>query len=977
MTVAPALERFPLAEGIYKRIAEATDQLERSGEGLFVTETTTVTSELLRFWFYSGYSELRQANFHEGQRDAILATIYAHEVLKSTTLADLYSQVAPEQILDKDILKEVSDPRNQHPKYAAKMATGTGKTWVLNALLIWQYLNAIADPDDSRYSRNFLIVAPGLIVYERLLDSFQGKLNAGTRDFKTSDIFSMRDLFVPETYQSSLFGFLQGSVVTKKDIGKKVVGSGVIAVTNWHLLAGQEDPDFAGDDESEMEPVGEIDEKALAEDLLPLTPGIAAGNSLDVLDRRFQKGEALDYLVDLPSLVVFNDEAHHIHSLKQGEVNTEVEWQKSLRKIAETKKQQFIQVDFSATPYNEVSGGKSGKGKKFFTHIVVDFDLRSAMSKGLTKTLILDRRQEIAALPLDFKVETDDAGNISMSQGQRTMVRAGLRRLDMLRSAFVEIDENKHPKMMIVVEDTKVVPLVEDFLKQEGLTEDDFISVHSGRKSELGLKDWEPVREKLFALDRTPQPRVVISVLMLREGFDVNNICVIVPLRSNQASILLEQTIGRGLRLMWRGDQAIDDLKIESRKLISEKKEPNHFFDMLFVIEHPAFVDFYDELMSGGAGVIVDGDGKLPPVGDAIKIGLKPGFDSYDFQIPVILRDPEEEMVEPVVDPMLLPVSKFQIDALRAAVGKGDKFTAEVVETGLRFGDYRIDGGVMTATGYNDLLSRLANRIVEAHQRAFVATNQQYNQVSQFPVLKAYQRLVIGWLNSYIRGRYFSPDFNPLEDENWRLLLVPGVAEEIAGEMGRVLVALQENISMGGAEVLHRSVSELESIVVRTSSSIEVTKCIFPRQPFPSHGGGLERDFMAWADNDTKIEALLKINEYGHDFLRRPYLKSDGMPAQYSPDFLVRTADRVYLVETKAQSALSDANVQRKKRSAVSWVNSVNKLEPSQRSDRTWHYALAGESALTSYRKNNGSASDFLATCVLAEKAGDDLGALF
>jgi type III restriction enzyme len=182
---------------------------------------------------------------------------------------------------------------------------------------------------------------------------------------------------------------------------------------------------------------------------------------------------------------------------------------------------------------------------------------------------------------------------------------------------------------------------------------------------------------------------------------------------------------------------------------------------------------------------------------------------------------------------------------------------------------------------------------------------------------------------------------------------------------------------MGGAEVLHRSVSELESIVVRTSSSIEVTKCIFPRQPFPSHGGGLERDFMAWADNDTKIEALLKINEYGHDFLRRPYLKSDGMPAQYSPDFLVRTADRVYLVETKAQSALSDANVQRKKRSAVSWVNSVNKLEPSQRSDRTWHYALAGESALTSYRKNNGSASDFLATCVLAEKAGDDLGALF
>ena len=56
-------------------------------------------------------------------------------------------------------------------------------------------------------------------------------------------------------------------------------------------------------------------------------------------------------------------------------------------------------------------------------------------------------------------------------------------------------------------------------------------------------------------------PKVIVSVLMLREGFDVNNICVIVPLRSSQAQILLEQTIGRGLRLMWRGDEQIDELK--------------------------------------------------------------------------------------------------------------------------------------------------------------------------------------------------------------------------------------------------------------------------------------------------------------------------------------------------------------------------------------------------------------------------------
>ena len=60
------------------------------------------------------------------------------------------------------------------------------------------------------------------------------------------------------------------------------------------------------------------------------------------------------------------------------------------------------------------------------------------------------------------------------------------------------------------------------------------------------------IKEKLFNIDRYAQPKVIVSVLMLREGFDVNNICVVVPLRASTASILLEQTIGRGLRLMWR-----------------------------------------------------------------------------------------------------------------------------------------------------------------------------------------------------------------------------------------------------------------------------------------------------------------------------------------------------------------------------------------------------------------------------------------
>ena len=62
-------------------------------------------------------------------------------------------------------LMDLEQEKYQHPMYAVKMATGTGKTWVMHALLIWQYLNASDNLNKNNFSKNFLIVAPGLIVY--------------------------------------------------------------------------------------------------------------------------------------------------------------------------------------------------------------------------------------------------------------------------------------------------------------------------------------------------------------------------------------------------------------------------------------------------------------------------------------------------------------------------------------------------------------------------------------------------------------------------------------------------------------------------------------------------------------------------------------------------------------------------------------------------------------------------------------------
>lgn len=961
-------DTFPLAEGLYLRVADDTQAIEAGVPNAFIEQVTPVTAELLKWWFQEDYRNTRQANFHSGQRDAILAIIYAHEVLGTTSLQDLYEKVAPDALLGNGMLGEVTAEQHRHPKYAAKMATGTGKTWVLNALLIWQHLNNRAGPGDERFSSNFLIVAPGLIVYDRLLDSFQGKMVNGSREFATSDIYAQRELFVPPTYETSLFAFLQSSVVTKKEIGSKVTGGGMVAITNWHLLTGAEDPDFVDEDEDGIEvPGADIDAEQAINSFFPLTPGTASGNSLDALDRRYLRGGPLQSLIDLPDLVVFNDEAHHIHSLKRGEEQTEVEWQKSLSAIAQHKGRRFVQFDFSATPYNETGSGVR-KGKKYFPHIVTDFPLFAAMQQGLVKALTLDKRKEVAALPLDFSVERDENNIIiGLSEGQRTMIRAGLKKLQILERSFEETDPTKHPKLLIMTEDTKVSPFVVDFLVECGLDADDVLQVDSGRKAELGLKEWEPIREKLFDIDHHVSPKVIVSVLMLREGFDVNNICVIVPLRSSQSGILLEQTIGRGLRLMWRGDEAIEDQKRETRELIRAHKEPNSFFDVLFIVEHPAFEAFYKDLLDGGYAVVIDeGSDGTSPVGDIEVVPLRDGWPEYDFEIPIILRDAEDELKNPSIDPLALPVSKFPLADLLPRIGTGDRFSSYDLQTGTQYGDYRVDGGVMTATGYNDYLSRITTRITEAIGRTFVATQQQYNSMSRYPIMQTHKAVIAGWINRYIRERLFGQAFDPFEEENWRVLLVGDVSAEIAGVFSTALVEAQESLPVSDAIVEMRSVSEVTSIKVRASTAVEVTKCIFPRLRVAARSGGLERLFIEWADSDGKVEALIKIDEYAHLFLRRPYLKADGMPAQYSPDFLVRTENAIYVVETKAQSAISDENVKRKMRAALAWVDQINELASDLRSARDWYYVLLGEEAVKSWKDKGARASELLAHARIA-----------
>lgn len=962
-----AEDPLALSTGLTEKAKQLCMGLE-SGAADILELVTPTTAELLGWWFGEDMVAARGGlNFHQGQKQAILNAIVAHEVMghgyENWSLIDLYRVAAPDSLLQGNRLNELAQAKHAHPKYCFKMATGTGKTWVLQALMIWQLLNKTAalagGINDARFTRQFMVVAPGLIVYERLLDAFCGKVienGSGVRDFATSDIASFADLFIPEAYRENVFAFVRGNVCNKNEIGLKATGNGMIAITNWHLLTEGEIPD-------EMEeldaPGAPLEPQQVIDAVLPLTPGRATGNSLDVLDRRYARGNVLEFLAGLPELMVFNDEAHHIHEFKrEGEV-TEVEWQKSLSRIAETKGRRFVQIDFSATPYNDVGSGKN-KRKIYFAHIITDFDLKSAMRAGLVKSLVLDRRKEIGALPLEFKAERDEDGKPILSEGQRVMLRAGLKKLRKLETDFATIDPARHPKMLVVCEDTSVSPLVNAFLQDEGLASDDVMTIDSGKKAELGEKDWAPVRERLFSVDRHASPRVIVSVLMLREGFDVNNICVIVPLRTSQAQILLEQTIGRGLRLMWR-DPEYSDLKRENRERINAGQEPGSLLDVLSIVEHPAFQSFYDDLIKEGlAGTTGDDMDDTSATGDVIAAELREGFEAFDFGIPFILQETDEVRDHRPLDMFGLPAfTAMTPEQLTGLLGKGDHFISQDLQSATLFGDYRVDGAVMNVGGYNEYLARLTRRISQALSEPLPKGNKIATHLAK-PYLQVNTAELTGWLDDYIWTQLFGTTFNPLHEENWRILLLQSVVEHITKVFAVALLESEQKHVTGRTEVHLRRLSEVPRLMMRESHSTEVSKCIYTRLAWPARNGGLEKAFIHWAQADTQVEAFCKVSENRHSFARLRYVKDDGLPAFYSPDFLVRTADAVYMVETKAQQQTIHPNVQRKLRAAIAWCDRINALSPIERRSAPWHYVLLAENVVAEWQAKGARLAELL-----------------
>lgn len=945
-----------------KRLSETVNAAWESGE--LMNRVTPTTQELLKFWFSEEYCSLRNQNFHAGQRQAILNIIYLHEMTGVRNVLQYYEQLTPDLMPVVD-LGTLGKKKYQMPKYAVKMATGTGKTWVMHALLLWQMLNARhEDVKSGRFTKNFLIVAPGLIVYDRLLDAFCGRMERGKeeRNIETNDFYLNQEVFIPVHYRQEVFSFIQNNVVTKEEgIGRKTTGDGLIALTNWHLFENQ-----LAEDSDESQPK---DIPGMINELLPIRPGKATGNDLGMLDRRYLRGSELEYLAALEDIMVINDEAHHIHELKRNGEIEEVEWQKGLNAIAEKKDEHFFQIDFSATPYDQRGSGKKVQ-KCFFPHIIVDFDLATAMRMGLVKTLLLDRRQELTELMnLEYKAVRDERNKVcDLSDGQRLMLRAGLAKLKKLETEFTAVDGKKNPKMLVICEDTSVAPYVNQLMLDEGLAQDEVVTIDSNAKGEVSEEEWKETKKKLFDIDKYRSPKVIVSVLMLREGFDVNNICVIVPLRSSEAPILLEQIIGRGLRLMWR-EPEYQSIKSDDRKRVLQlHSQPRTYIDMLSIIEHPAFIQFYEDLFAQGLAVEETGEtGAAGSTGDLIKVGLRENYEQFDFDWPIIVREAEEELEDVEIDiAMLQPFTAFPLEMLRRFLAQdGETFISQEAISKTQFGRYKVTANLFTATSYNEYLQKLLRTITLRFDR--VSSHREM----PVPNLQINESQTIAAVDRYIRTRLFEQTFNPFNGSDWKILLSKDaiVTKHIIEEMARAIFNLQNNIMTTDAQVIHTRFSSVTEIKMRESYSVETHKTIYERQGYPSHGGGLEKAFIDFLEKDGEVERFLKISENMHPFAVIYYMRKDGLMATYHPDFIVATRDKVYLIETKGNDKLFDKNVRQKQTAAVEWTKKINELKPEERMNREWEYVLVSEDNFYGLSANGATINDICDRCKVSLSA--------
>ena len=288
-----------------------------------ISDTTRI---LLNYWFYTDHRlpNGRRFAYHYFQREAVETLIYLYEVAKLRRHKDLVETFATRG--DLRLLRY-----DDFARYCVKMATGSGKTKVMSLAIAWQFFNAVAETCED-FAKTFLLIAPNVIVFERLRTDFEG-----------GRIFRADPVIPPEL---EIF-WLDFQCYMRKD-RERASSLGALYLVNVQQFYARQN--------------GEEDEPEELTAVLGPKPTAQTSAIEDFAKRIIDRGGPI---------VVVNDEAHHTH-------DEESEWNKVIRGLhADVAGGLAAQLDFTATP-------RHSKGQ-LFSWTVYDYPLKQAIIDKVVK----------------------------------------------------------------------------------------------------------------------------------------------------------------------------------------------------------------------------------------------------------------------------------------------------------------------------------------------------------------------------------------------------------------------------------------------------------------------------------------------------------------------------------------------------------------------------------------------------------------
>lgn len=794
---------------------------------------------LLNWWFNTEHlipaadGTATEFRYYFAQREAVETIIYLYDLVGVKDKYDLLrydsSGAMSAGMFDEDWRRLV-----------VKMATGSGKTKVMSLVLAWCYFHKLYEPD-SELARNFLMIAPNIIVLDRLRADFDGLRIFYADPVLPDNGYEGRNW--QDDFQMTLH--IQDEVRVTNPVGN-------FFLTNIHRVYASNDVEPTADDDDTMDY------------FLGRRPTGAT------TDSKVDLGEIVR---DIDELVVINDEAHHIHA-------SSLAWFRSIQDIHNRLKQKgdflSLQVDVTATP-------KHNNGA-IFVQTIADCPLVEAISQNVVKHPVLPDAASRAKL--------QERHSARYTEHYADYLHLGV---EEWRKVYPEHEKlGKKAILFVMTDDTKNCDDVAEYLDA---TYSDLkgavLTIHTKKNGEISesvsgkdVEELKRLRKQANEIDSFESPyRAIVSVLMLKEGWDVRNVTTIVGLRAynSPARILPEQTLGRGLRKMYPG---------------------NEVEEYVSVVGTDAFMDFVESIQSEGVTLERKEMGKgtkpiAPLIVEVDNESTTKDLDKLDIELPILTpRIYREYKNLASLSPAEFGHTKvkyrqFSEEEQREIVFK-DITTGEInhvtILDSASVSDYRNVVGYFAQTIMKDL------RLVSGYDVLY-------------PKVKEFVR------DSLFDRQVDLDDLNTLRNLS-ELVATRTLIETFKKEINTLTVQDKGDARIHDTIKLRKT----RPFVVKEQGYLVPKKSVFNKIIGDS---GLELLFASFLDDCEDIISYAK--NYFSVHFKLDYVNADGDVSNYYPDFIVKkSGQEIYIIETKGQE---DIDVPLKMARLRQWCKDVNKVQ--------------------------------------------------